>query len=135
MINKMPDYLTTVVLDSVGEKTKTRWYGSFKVKAVLSHGDQLLAARTAAELLKGLERDINNELVMRGETIAQLQPRVVDAPDWWWASGGGRNLVDAEPLYALLGLCSRASEDWEKQLDVAANSGESGANVQNNPKP
>jgi len=135
MLNRIPDHIVTVVLDSVGEKSGSRFYGSFRVKAVLSHGDQLLAARTASELLKGLERDINNELVMRGETIAQLQPRVVDAPDWWWASHGGRNLVDAEPLYALLGLCSKAAEDWDKQLELAANAGEPSANVPNNPKP
>ncbi len=140
MNNQIPDYMTTVVLDCTGEKSKSKWIGQFKVKCVLTHGDRLAIERMYAELLpvsvnmsignltEG-EAANNEKMRLLAATIAELSVRIMEGPEWWRSSRYGQLLIDEEPVYELLILCNKASQDWTDQLDRNATFTEEEANL------
>lgn len=117
MNNKIPDYIKTVVLDSTGEVTKSKWTGTFRVKCVMSHADRFALERIYSQLLPYDAKDISEEVRLRAATIAELSVRVVDGPQWWESTNHGQSMVDSEPLYDLILSVNKASEDWSKELE------------------
>lgn len=118
---KMPDYEATVQLDCIGEETKNRWTGTFRIKRVLTHLDKFRLERIYTELIPK-DSDANNDLKTFAATIAELEVTVLSGPDWYETSGKGRYLVDRNPLYELYFKCHEASEQWKKEVaERAAN--------------
>lgn len=125
MNNRIPDYFTIINLDSVGEVTKSRWIGTFKVKCVLTHMDRMALERVYTELLPPkANENASEDIKLRAATIAELSVRVIEGPEWWNASRNGQLLVDSEPLYDLMVKCNEAYKDWSNRLNQAANSEE-----------
>lgn len=114
---KVPDRIASLTLDSAGEVTKTKYIGTFRIKAVLTHGDRLQLERFYASLLPKNTETVSEEMKVRAATIAELSVRVIDGPGWWTDSNNGLLLLDAEPLYDLLMQCNSAYEDWLKRLN------------------
>lgn len=126
-MKKLPDVLAMVTLDSVGETTKSRFIGQFKIKRKLTHADRFQLERIYAQLLPSREREIEEELRLRAAAIAELSVRVVEAPSWWDGSKNGQLLVDSQPLYDLALLCSEEEKKWAQQLEELAKTEESNA--------
>ena len=118
---KIPDYISTITLESTGEVTKSRYNGTFRVKVVLTHSDRFKLERNYAEFLPPNVQEVPDELKTRAATLAELNVRITEAPQWWWDSGQGRNMVDSTPLYDMLRQINDAHEVWVKQLDENAN--------------
>jgi hypothetical protein len=130
MQNKIPQYIVPISLDSIGERTKSRWSGTFYVKCILTHMDEFNIERVYSDLIpKNPSRDLGDELIMRAETIAQLSSRIVQGPAWWDTSRGGKDLIDSNPLYDLLGECYKATKKWDEDLEKQATSGDTDASI------
>ena len=119
-MKSIPDIISTVYLDSIGEVTKSRWVGSFQVKAIISNADRLAKARLYAKLMPPEGSSVEEDDKIRAELIAQLSVRVVSGPEFWSSSYGGQLLTDIDPLVDLLKLCQEATENWNKQLNETA---------------
>lgn len=126
-MRKLPDMTAMVTLDSVGEKTQSRFMGQFKIKRILTHADMFQLERVYAQLLPSREREINEDQRLKAAAIAELSVRVVEGPPWWEGSKFGQLMVDAQPLYDLAMLCSEEEKRWSKQLEDAAKTEESSA--------
>ena len=124
---KIPDYISTISLDSTGEVTKSRYMGTFRVKVVLTHADRFKLERNYAEFLPPNVQDVTEELKSRAATLAELDVRIIEAPSWWWDSLKGRNMIDTMPLYDLLRQINDAHTAWLKQLEENANKDMGGA--------
>lgn len=119
-MKKLPDTIATVHLDSIGERTKSRWVGQFKIKRVLSHADQFALERMYAALLPSRDREISEDVRLRAAAIAELYVRVLEGPEWWNGTRYGQQMVDTDPLYDLVGLCSDEEKKWSEQLEAEA---------------
>lgn len=126
-MKKLPDTTAIVSLDTIGEKTKTRWTGTFKVKRVLTHADNFALERVYALLLPSREREIKEELKLRAAAIAELSVRVIEGPPWWDGTKSGQFLVDSDPLYDLITLCNEEEKRWAQQVEDLAKFEESSA--------
>jgi hypothetical protein len=116
-VKNLPQMQAQIQLDSEGERTKSRWLGSFTVKRILTHADRFAIERMYSFLLP---KDVNTseEMKVRAATIAELAVRIVSGPQWWEGSNSGQMLVDSNPLYDLLSLCADAEEAWNKELEA-----------------
>jgi hypothetical protein len=132
MSKKIPDTISTIMLDSTGERTKSRFVGTFKIKRVLTHGDRFALERFYNMLLpKGME--VQEELKIRAAAIAELGVRIIEAPEWWDGSHRGQDLIDSDVIYDLVAACAKAESEWTKELDDEVK-GKSNAIDPNTPK-
>jgi len=121
--NKLPSTYATVSIDAIGERTKSRWIGSFNVKRILSHADMFEFERMYAKLLpKGV--DMSEERKIQAATLAELSVRVVSGPAWWDSTHGGQLMVDMEPLYQLMIECSKEEKSWADEIEKNASFGD-----------
>lgn len=135
-VNALPNYIVPVSLDCIGEKTGSRWTGTFHVKCVITHADRFAIERMYSALMPiNPSRQLDDELILRAETISQLSVRIELGPPWWDSTKSGQLLVDSEPLYALLNLCQDATKKWNEDLSSKASLGNSNAVSQDAPKP
>jgi len=121
MIGKIPDTIMSIVLDVTGEKTKSRFMGTFRIKAVLTHADVIAIERMYSQLLPRTTSDTSEDAKLRASTISELSVRIVDGPEWWNGTRYGQLLIDREPLYQLLIKCNEAEQDWSSRLEEQAN--------------
>ena len=131
----LPSHIVTVNLDSLGDRTKQRWVGQFRVKCVLTNADRFRLERLYAELLPSREREVDEEIKLRAATIAELSVRIVDGPDWWTATRGGQLMADKAPLYDLIVMCNNEEKQWDKAVEDLAKFEESNAIVPDINKP
>ena len=121
--DKLPNIYATVSIDAIGEKTKSRWIGSFNVKRVLSHADVMEFERMYSRLIpKGV--DPSEERRIQAATLAELTVRIVSGPSWWDSTQGGQLMVDMEPLYQLMIECSKEEKAWSDEIDKLASFGD-----------
>src|ERR1019366_469199 len=113
---KLPEQIVTVFLDSIGDRTKTRWTGSFRIKCVLTHADRFALERMYAALLPSREREVDEEVKLRAATIAELSVRVVDGPEWWQGTRGGQLMTDKDPLYDLIVMANEEEKKWDEAV-------------------
>lgn len=116
-MKKLPDTTGTISLDSIGERTKTRWAGTFKIRKVLTNADHFALERVYAQLLPSRERDIKDELKLRAAAVAELSVRIMEGPEWWNGTKGGQLMVDSNPLYDLIMLCNEEEKRWDAQVE------------------
>jgi len=129
-MQNLPNHIKTVILDSTGEITKSKWIGTFRVKCLTSHSDKFAVQRVYSSLLP--TNTDNDELRVRAATLAELAVRVVDGPTWWESTGKGMYMADVAPLYKLLELCNSAADEWAEELEKQSIMGE--GDVTPNPK-
>jgi len=119
-LKTLPDIISTVHLDCIGETTKSRWTGTFTVKCVLSHSERFAKTRMFAALMPAKIDLAEEGDKLSAEVLAQLSVRVASGPAWWDATGAGQLMTDLDPLVELLRLCQQAAEEWSKKLDETA---------------
>jgi hypothetical protein len=119
-MKKLPDQIKYINLDTIGEITGLRYSGAFRVKVLLTHADRFAIER-AYKLMLPNDSDLSDEIKLRAASIAELEQRVVEAPKFWLDSRGGRDLVDAQPVYDLIGEAYKKLEEWKQDLNKVAN--------------
>lgn len=125
----------SINLDVIGERTKSRFLGTFRIKAVLTHADVIAIERMYAQLLPRSSGDISEDAKLRASTIAELSVRILEGPEWWNGSRSGQLLIDREPLYQLLIKCNEAEQDWSNRLAEQADQVDADNVVEGSAKP
>jgi len=116
----LPDRVRTVQIDCKGDKTGSRYIGTFKVKVVLTNSEEAEVERNYKEELPD-DNGVKDDLKFRHATIAELRVRVVSctAP-WWGGSREGRDLIDSDPLYDLLVKTNAEQKAWLEEVNKIA---------------
>jgi len=115
-MKKLPDILKHSNLDSIGEITGQKYFGSFKIKVILTHDERFAIERTYKRLLPD-DKGVEQEISLRAAGIAELDQRIVEAPKWWIDSRNGRDLVDSQPIYDLVVAVNKLYEEWRSELN------------------
>jgi hypothetical protein len=134
-MKSLPNHIVTVNLDSLGDRTKARWVGQFRIKCVLTNADRFKLDRMYAELLPPRDREVDEEVRLRAATIAELSVRVVDGPEWWSSTRGGQLMADKAPLYDLIVMCNEEEKKWDKAVEDLSKFEDSNAIVPDPNKP
>ncbi len=131
-MTKLPSIYKNITIDSVGEVTKTRWTGTFEVKAILSNADRFEVERIYSKLIPaGVE--ITDERKTEAGTIAELAVRVVSGPGWWQSTHGGQLMVEMTPLYDLMLEVTKAQKAWSDEVNALGEMGQGNVvNTQSN---
>lgn len=119
-MKSLPDRVKTVTIDVLGDKTKTRYTGTFKMRVVLTNTEEAEIERNYKEELPD-DSGVKEELKIRIASIAELRVRITSctAP-WWGGSREGRDLLDASPIYDLITKCNIEQKAWLEQVNKEA---------------
>jgi hypothetical protein len=123
----------TVAVDVVGELTKRSYAGVFKIKPLLSHRDRLQRDEFKRQLLgSNSESNVSQEALKSALIFSKIWVHTIESPSWWKDSNNGLDLIDEEPVVALLdkilgieielvGKTEKEAESAKKELtDIAA---------------
>lgn len=119
-MRKLPDIIKPINLESIGEITGETWRGIFQVKVILTHSERFAIERAYKVMLPN-DTNVDDATKIKCASIAELEQRVVSAPEWFKNARYGRDLVDAQPLYDLMTLSYAKLEEWRKELVDSAN--------------
>lgn len=119
-MKNLPNVTTTVQLDSIGERTKSRWVGTFTIKRILTHADHFKLDRIYASLMPSRSADVSEEQKLKAAAIAELAVRVINGPAWWDGTNSGQLMVDSDPLYDLISKCNEEEQKWAQEIEESA---------------
>jgi hypothetical protein len=112
---RLPEHIRSIFLDTKGEVTGSRFLGDFKVKVVLSNSERLAEARLYKNFLPN-DQSVSPRDRADAIVLSELAVKVIDGPDWWKESDSGKNMVDMEPLYALLVKIKEEGVKWSEEV-------------------
>jgi len=115
-MKKLPDTTAMVSLDSVGEKTQSRFIGQFKIKRILTNSDYFALERIYAQLLPSRDREVAEDIRLKAAAVAELSVRIIEGPAWWEGSKQGQLMVDSQPLFDLAMICNEEEKKWSQQV-------------------
>ena len=121
---KLPDFIRSIQLESIGEVSKQKFTGAFRVKVVLTNADQLAIEREYARLTARSDDTMSADNRLMAGTIAELSIRVLNGPPWYQEAMAGQNMIDKNPLFDLIVKINDEYKQWQKELDDVANSGD-----------
>lgn len=81
-------------LDSTGELSAQKYYGTFDCLKRLTHAKQIARDRIVREILGPNPQDASNRARNQAEIVAQMQVCLVSAPDWLKNARYGLDLID-----------------------------------------
>lgn len=118
-MKKIPDIIKPIFIDCIGENTKQKYTGHFRVKVLLTNAERFKVDRTYSTLLPD-DKSVDQASKIKAEAIAQLDERVVEAPKWWTDSRGGRDLLDSQPIWDLMIAVNEKFTEWQQELEKEA---------------
>lgn len=122
-MHKLPDIIRSIHLDSIGEVSKQKFTGTFRVKVVLTNADKLAIERTYASLVSR-EDTMSSANKLLAATVAELSVRVLNGPRWFYDAVSGQNMVDEDPLFNLALKINEEYKQWQKELEVVSQAGD-----------
>lgn len=107
----------------VGETTKERMIGKFKVKTALSHRDYIIKDQERRRLLGSMGGEPDDRCRNISVICSELKVRIVESPAWWKETDGGLDLLDDNVLANVFNEAMRlekeAFEEKQKQAEAA----------------
>lgn len=103
-----------------GEFTKTKYFGRFRLKPYLTHGDRADVARLAELYNRGISTDAAQRAF--NMTLAFLKFHIVETDAPWWTEKGGLDLYDEAPIYALAERVRDVQKPLEEQTNPESSS-------------
>lgn len=105
-----------------GDKTGEKFFGEFKAKPFLSHGDELYRDRLRKEYLGPSPEASSQEAIERAEILSQLAVRLQDAPKWWKEARNCLDLYDSNVVFEVFSgvakIAQEAMENVKKKADA-----------------
>lgn len=92
----------TFAIDVVGSITQRQYTGLFKIKPLLSHREKLRKDEYRRQLLGANTDFTSQEAAKIAGVFSSIWAHMVDAPSWWKEAGNGVDLIDEEPVIAVL---------------------------------
>lgn len=92
-------------INSVGDRTKRIFSGTFTVKTILSRQDQFIADAKRREILGPNSQDALDILKVEAWQFGQLYVRIIKAPQFWADSNNGLLLEDYNIIQEIYTKC------------------------------
>lgn len=108
------------MIDVLGEVTGHRYEGTFKVKPILSHAEQLSRDIAMRDLLGPKPGDASGRATSQAVILAEIRIRSVEAPSWWKDSRDGLNLFDEVVLATLFDKIQEIEAKWKEDVKKKA---------------
>ena len=89
-------------VDVEGSMTKNTYKGVFKVRPLLSHRDKLRRDEIKRQLVGGTPDGTGVAALRIAEIFSKIWAHLVEAPSWWKDAGNGLDLIDEEPVVAVI---------------------------------
>jgi len=110
----------TFTVNITGETTFQSYPGTFKVKKLLHHGDQVEVDRMRRQLLGALPEGPSPRAVNQTGIFAELLTRIVEAPKWWTENGNGMALYDDNVLKKVYEETMKAEQTFREEIKKLA---------------
>jgi hypothetical protein len=114
----------SVIVKVTGDTSGTEFAGTFKVKPLLSHGEQMEVDRIRREILGPRPSDATPRAFSQATLFAECQMRIVPgeggSPSWWRDNNGGMNLFDDNVVKTVYAQVEKVENDFRKELADAA---------------
>ncbi len=120
-MKKLPDIVKYYDLNCIGDITQNNYRGGFRFKVILTHDERFKIERAYKQMLPN-DIGVNQEITIRAAGIAELEQRIVEAPQWWKDARNGRDLVDSSPIYDLIVAVEQQYKAWQEELGKVAES-------------
>lgn len=89
-------------VDVEGKFTKTKYMGVFKVRPLLSHRDKLRREEIRRQLVGTFSEGASEDAFRIATVFSKIWAHLVEAPSWWKDAGNGIDLLDEEPVEAVI---------------------------------
>lgn len=103
-------------VDVEGSTTKRRYNGVFKVRPLLSHRQKLQKDEMKRQLLGMLPDGASNDAFKTAVIFSTIWAHLVEAPGWWKDASNGIDLLDEEPIEAVIDKIVAFEEEVKGQL-------------------
>jgi hypothetical protein len=104
------------LVDVVGSSTGRKYNGLFRVKPFLSHRDKLRRDEIKRQLIGSLPDGTSNAASQIAEIFGKIWAHLVEAPSWWKDAGNGIDLIDEEPVVAVIEELTRIEKEAQKSI-------------------
>ncbi len=102
-------------VDVEGKFTKQKYMGVFKVRPLLSHRDKLRREEIRRQLIGTFGENVSEDAYRIASVFSKIWAHLVEAPSWWKDAGNGIELLDEEPVEAVI------SKLVEFELEITGN--------------
>lgn len=89
-------------IDVEGSITKRRYEGVFKVRPLLTHRQKLQRDEMKRQLLGAMPESATNDAFKTAVIFSKIWIHLVEAPSWWKDAANGIELLDEEPVSAVV---------------------------------
>jgi hypothetical protein len=113
MIEVKPESFT---IDITGEITGKQYYGTFKVKPILTHAEQIQRDIFMRDILGPGSESAAATAKENALVFADLRVRVLDAPAFWQESRFGLDLYDGEIIGKIWEKTREAENSFRKSI-------------------
>ena len=105
-------------INEIGERSKTTFMGTFKVKCVLSPLDMLKMVRLYRDLIVTTNPHLASQTIENiAFALSQLKFRVVESPEFWKNTEIDGGHVDQNVVIEIINLAINAEEEFNKRED------------------
>ena len=113
--SSLPKNEKTFSINIVGDTTKQNWTGKFTCVCMPTLKQKSDAAILEAQLNQDM-KSLDQNTVLFHRMVAQLSQRLIEAPEWWITSDGGRDLMDVNVVWEVYKGCAEAEEQWKEKV-------------------
>jgi hypothetical protein len=107
-------------INVIGETTGFEYLGQFRVKPVLTQGEQLVRDAAMRELLGSAAKEASGRAVSQALLISEIRIRSIETPTWWTESRAGLGLLDESPLGVIYDKIQEVETNWKKDVKAKA---------------
>jgi len=108
------------MIDVDGDVTGHRYDGTFKVKPILTHAEQLMRDIAMRDLLGPNPKDSSIRAVSQAGIIAEIRVRSVETPSWWKDARDGLGLYDENVLATVFDKIQEIDAKWKSDVKARA---------------
>ena len=110
----------SIVVKVTGETTGEEFSGTFKVKPILTHAEQMEVDRLRRDILGPRPSEATPRAFSQATLFAEIQMRVLsgegNSPSWWRDNANGMNLYDDNVVKTVYSQVTKVEDDFRKQL-------------------
>ncbi len=104
------------MVDVEGDVTGHRYDGTFKIKPILTHAEQLMRDIIMRDLLGPNPKDGSIRAVSQAGIIAEIRVRCVETPSWWKDARDGLSLYDENVIATIYDKCLEIDAKWKEDV-------------------
>lgn len=115
----LPDREKEFIVNEVGELTKERYTGTFRVKRVLTQREEFLSDHRRRAILGPNPENSAMAMAQNAYALGQLSVRITKSPSWWNPNNeevGGLDLIDENLIAKVFEETLKAEQEWRDEI-------------------